>query len=105
MDALVVPTDPSEPVRVINLNAGNDQLKNLQREVGGLIDIVEYTECDLVINDEGRINGSHVRVTHFVLNDSTMAKVGRLGGSGHLRRCRDHRRPRPEGDQTASVGR
>lgn len=77
MDALVVPTDPSEPVRVINLNAGNDQLKNLQREVGGLIDIVEYTECDLVINDEGRINGSHVRVTHFVLNDSTMAKVGR----------------------------
>jgi hypothetical protein len=41
MDALVVPTDPSEPVRVINLNAGNDQLKNLQREVGGLIDIVE----------------------------------------------------------------
>jgi hypothetical protein len=79
MDALVVPADPEEPLRVIDLNAGNDQLKNLQREVGGLIDIVEHKECDLVINDEGRINGSpvNVRVTHFVLNDSIMAKEGR----------------------------
>jgi Domain of unknown function (DUF3846) len=64
---------------VIDLNAGGDQLSNLQREVGGLIDIVEHKECDLVINDEGRINGSpvNVRVTHFVLNDSAIAKEGR----------------------------
>jgi Domain of unknown function (DUF3846) len=107
MDALVVPTDPSEPVRVINLNAGNDQL-NLQREVGGLIDIVEYTECDLVIKDEGRINGSpvNVRVTHFVLNDSTMAKVGRAWeGAVIYGDVVITGGPDREGDQTASVGR
>jgi hypothetical protein len=79
MDALVVPADPKEPVRVIDLNAGRDQVKNLQKEVGGVFDIVGHRECDLVINDEGRINGSHVnvRISHFVLNDSTMAKEGR----------------------------
>jgi primosomal replication protein N len=35
--------------------------------------------CDLVINEEGRINGSpvNVRVTHFVLHHSTMPKEGR----------------------------
>jgi hypothetical protein len=79
MDALVVPADPKEPVRVIDLNAGGDQLKNLQREVDGLIDMVGHRECDLVINDEGRINGSpvNVRVTHWILQDSTMAKEGR----------------------------
>jgi hypothetical protein len=79
MDALVVPADPQEPVRVIDLNAGGDQVKNLQKEVGGVFDIVGHRECDLVINDEGRINGSpvNVRISHFVLNDSTMAKEGR----------------------------
>jgi hypothetical protein len=58
MDALVVPADPNEPLAVIDLNAGNDQVKNLHREVGGLIDIVSHREADSVINDEGRINGS-----------------------------------------------
>jgi Domain of unknown function (DUF3846) len=79
MDALVVPADPQEPVRVIDLDAGGDQVKNLQKEVGGVFDIVGHRECDLVINDEGRINGSpvNVRISHFVLNDSTMAKEGR----------------------------
>ena len=79
MDAPVVPADPQQPVRVIDLNAGGDQLKNLQREVGGLIDIVGHKECDLVINDEGRINDSavNVRVTHWILQDSTMAKEAR----------------------------
>jgi hypothetical protein len=64
---------------VIELNAGNDQLKNLQREVGGLIDIVAHREADIVINDEGRINGSlvNVRISHWVLHDSAMAKEGR----------------------------
>lgn len=68
-------------MRIIDLNAGGDQLKNLQREVGGLIDFVGHRECDIVINDEGRINGSpvNVRITHFVLNDSTLAKEGRAG--------------------------
>ena len=60
MDALVVPADPQEPVRVIDLDADGDQLKNLPREVGGLIDIVAHREADIVINDEGRINGSPV---------------------------------------------
>jgi Domain of unknown function (DUF3846) len=79
LDALVVPADPQEPVRVIDLDAGSDQVKNLQKEVGGVFDIVGHRECDLVINDVGRIDGSpvNVRVTHFVLNDSTMAKEGR----------------------------
>jgi hypothetical protein len=79
MDALVVPADPREPVRVIDLDAGGDQVKNLQSELGGVFDIVGHKECDLVINDEGRIDGSpeNVRVTHWILQDSTMAKEGR----------------------------
>ena len=79
MDALVVPADPQQPVRVINLGAGGDQVNNLQKEVGGVFDIVAHRECDLVINDECRINGSpvNVRISHFVLNDSTMVKEGR----------------------------
>ena len=46
---------------------------------GGPIDIVGHRECDLVINDEGRINGSPVnlRITHWILNDSMLAKEGR----------------------------
>lgn len=78
MDAVAVPADPQQPVRVIDLHAG-DEVTNLQRGVGGVFDIVGHRECDLVINDEGRINGSpvNVRVTHWVLQDSTMAKEGR----------------------------
>jgi hypothetical protein len=60
MNALVIPADPQEPVRMIDLDAGSDQVKNLQKEVGGVLDIVGHMECDLVINDEGRINGSPV---------------------------------------------
>jgi hypothetical protein len=51
MDAVVVPADPRERVRVIDLDAGGDQVKNLQREVRGVFDIVGQRECDLVIND------------------------------------------------------
>jgi len=81
MDALVVPAHPTEHVRVIDLNAGGDQLTDLQREVGGLIDIVAHKEADIVVNDEGRINDSpvNVRITHWVLNDSAMAREGGAG--------------------------
>src|SRR5687767_10449999 len=79
MDALVVPADPQEPVRVIDLHAAGDEVKNLQREVGGVFDIVGHRECDLVINDTGRIDRSpvNVRISHWVLNDSALAKQGR----------------------------
>jgi hypothetical protein len=65
------PADPQEPVRVIDLHAGGDELTNLQKEVAGFIDIVAHKEADIVINDEGRINGSpvNVRVTHWILQD------------------------------------
>jgi hypothetical protein len=55
---------------VVGLNAGKRSLDNLQ--VSGLIDIVAYRECGIVINDEGRINESpvNVRVSHWVLRDS-----------------------------------
>jgi hypothetical protein len=58
-------------VRVIDLHAGGDELTNLQKEVAGFIDIVAHKEADIVINDEGRINGSpvNVRVTHWILQD------------------------------------
>jgi hypothetical protein len=68
-------------VRVIDLHAGGDELTNLQKEVAGFIDIVAHVagfidivahkEADIVINDEGRINGSpvNVRVTHWILQD------------------------------------
>jgi hypothetical protein len=80
MDALVVPADPNEPVRVIELHADGDEVKNLQTEVGGVFDIVGHRECDLVINDTGRIDGSavNVRISHWVLRDSTLAKEGRV---------------------------
>jgi hypothetical protein len=72
------PADRQQPVRVIDLHTG-DEVANLQREVGGVFDIVGHRECDLVINDFGRINGSpvNVRVTHWVLNSSELAKAGR----------------------------
>jgi hypothetical protein len=72
-------TTPREPPYVIDLNAGGDQVKNLQREVSGVFDVVGHRECDLVINDESRTNGSpvNVRVSHWVLNDSLMAREGR----------------------------
>jgi Domain of unknown function (DUF3846) len=81
MDALVVPADPKEPVRVLDLNAGDGSLDNLQKAVGGLVDCVAHREGDLWINDEGRINGSpvNVRVSHWVLNESAMAQEGRVG--------------------------
>jgi hypothetical protein len=81
MNALVVPADPQEPVRVIDLNSGNGSLANLQQAVGGLVDVQAHAEGDLWLNDEGRINDSpvNVRVTHWVLNDSAMAREGRVG--------------------------
>ena len=80
MDALVIPADPKEPVRVIDLHAGDDEVGNLQREVGGVFDVVAHRECDFWINDEGRINDSpvYVRASHWVLRESAMAKEGRV---------------------------
>jgi Domain of unknown function (DUF3846) len=80
MDALVVPADPKDPTRY--RSPGRDQVKNLQKEVGGVFDILGHRKCDLVINDEGRINGSpvSVRVTHWVLQDSTIAMEGHVPG-------------------------
>lgn len=81
MEALVVPADPREPVRVIDLDQSGDRLANLQKEVGGWVDAVAHREGDLWINDEGRINGSpvNVRITYWELNDSALAKEGRAG--------------------------
>jgi hypothetical protein len=80
MDALVIPADPKEPVRVIDLHAGEDEVGNLQREVGGVFDVVAHWKCDFWINDEGRINDSpvNVRASHWVLRESAMAKEGRV---------------------------
>ena len=66
---------------MIDLHAGDDEVRNLQSEVGGVFDVVAHRECDLWINDEGRINGSpvNVRVSHWVLNASEKAKEGRVG--------------------------
>jgi hypothetical protein len=81
MDALVVPADPTEPVRVIDLDSGAGQLDNLQKAVGGFVEVQANSERDLWIHDEGRINDSpvNVRASHWVLNDSQMAKEGRAG--------------------------
>jgi hypothetical protein len=81
MNALIVPADPQERVRVVDLNSGDGSLANLQHAVGGLVDVVAHREGDIWINDEGRINDSpvNVRVTHWVLNDSAMAKEGQVG--------------------------
>jgi hypothetical protein len=53
--------------------------RTCRKKWGVVFDIVGHNECDVVINDTGRIDGSpvNVRISHFVLNDSTMAKEGR----------------------------
>jgi hypothetical protein len=57
MDALVVPADPKEPVRLIGLHAGGDESRT-SKGGWGVFDIVGHRECDLVINDTGGIDGS-----------------------------------------------
>jgi hypothetical protein len=44
MNALVVPADPQESVRIIDLNSGDGSLSNLQHAVGGLVDVVAHRE-------------------------------------------------------------
>jgi hypothetical protein len=75
MAALLVPADPRQPVRVIDIDAGGDQLRNLQHSLGGLIDVVTQKEVDIIIN------GSlvNVRASHWVLNDSQMTQEGSAG--------------------------
>ena len=102
MDALVIPADPKEPVRVIDLHAGDDEVGNLQREVGGVFDVVAHRECDFWINDEGRINDSpvNVRASHWVLRESAMAKEGRVweGAILYWGLCRHRPAPRRRGN-------
>jgi Domain of unknown function (DUF3846) len=81
MDALVIPADPTEPVRVIDLDSGDGALANLQQAVGGFVEVQAHTEGDIWLNDEGSINGSpvNVRASHWVLNDSAMSGEGGVG--------------------------
>jgi hypothetical protein len=61
---------------VIDLDAGDGSLANLQQAVAGFVEVQAHTEGDIWLNDEGRINGLplNVRATHWVLRDSSMAK-------------------------------
>jgi hypothetical protein len=81
MDALVIPADPAEQVRLIDLDAGDGSLANLQKAVGGFVEVQAHSEGDIWLNDEGRINDSRVniRASHWVLNDSAMSREGRVG--------------------------
>ena len=82
MDALVVPADPQQPVRVIDLDAGDGSLANLQKAVGdGFVDVSRHREADIWVHDEGRLIDLpvNVRATHWALNDSALAKEGAVG--------------------------
>lgn len=81
MRALVVPADPSQPVREIDLNAGEGSLRNLQQAVGGYVDVQAHAEGDIWVHDEGRIIDLpvNVRVSHWVLNESEASKQGTVG--------------------------
>ena len=59
-----------------------------------MIDIVSHRVADIVINDEGRINGSpvNVRISHWVLHDSAMAKE-----AGNIRQTGRNHHPRVGG--------
>ena len=83
MKGLVIPADVDEPVRVIDLNAGEGQLTNLQREVGGWVDVQRHAECDVWCNDEGRLIDLPInpRVNHWSLNESQRAREGTVGES------------------------
>jgi hypothetical protein len=80
LPALVVPADPDEPTRRIDLNDG-DHVTILRREVGGPFDVQAHAEAELWLHDEGRIIGLpiNVRVNHWTLNESTRAKEGTIG--------------------------
>lgn len=78
MKGLVIPADVTQPVRVIDLNAGDGSLANLQREVGGYVDVQAHDVGDIWVNDEGRLIDLPVnpRINHWLLNESDWAKQG-----------------------------
>ncbi|MCK9894696.1 DUF3846 domain-containing protein [Frankia sp. AgB32] len=80
-NALHIPADVDMPVRVIDLDAGLGELRNLQAAVGGLVDVQAHSEGDLWCSDSGRVDGLavNVRVNVWMLNDSAAAKMGRVG--------------------------
>lgn len=78
MKGLVIPADVNEPVRVIDLNAGDGSLANLQREVGGYVDVQAHDVGDIWLNDEGRLIDLPVnpRINYWLLHESDWAKQG-----------------------------
>lgn len=81
MKGLVIPADVTKPVYVIDLNAGDGSLANLQHEVGGYVDVQAHDVGDIWINDEGRLIDAPVnpRINHWLLNESDWAKRGIVG--------------------------
>jgi hypothetical protein len=75
MPALLVPADPSQPVKVIDLKAGGSHLDVLQEAIGGTIAVQEHVEGDIWLHDEGRIINLpiNVRVNHWMINTSHLA--------------------------------
>jgi hypothetical protein len=86
MKAIVVPADPTQPTRIVDLNQGDEaprqqQVTNLQREVGGHFDAQSHPEADLWFHDEGRLLDMpiNVRVAHWQLNDARRGQTGLIG--------------------------
>lgn len=80
MKGLVIPADVDQPVRVIDLAAGDGSLANLQREVGGYVEAQAHREGDIWLHDEGRLIDLPVnpRINHWMLKDSQRAKAGQV---------------------------
>jgi hypothetical protein len=78
MKGLVIPADVTQPVRVIDLHSGDGSLTNLQRDVGGYVDVQAHDVGDIWVNDEGRLIDLPVnpRVNYWLLNESDWAKQG-----------------------------
>jgi hypothetical protein len=84
MKGLVIPADVDEPVRVIDLNAGDGSLSNLQREVGGFVEVQAHREGDIWLNDEGRLINAPVnpRINHWLLRESEMSREHEISERG-----------------------
>jgi hypothetical protein len=79
--ALLIPADPTQPAKVIDLDSGPGELRNLQAAVGGLVEVQAHPEGDLWCNDSGRLDGLpiNVRVSRWLIAQSTASQEGRFG--------------------------
>jgi hypothetical protein len=80
---LFVPADPDIPIRILTLPNPEAGFDILQQAVGGNFEVQAHDEGDIWLNDEGRLLDLpiNVRINHWMLNDSALAREHQVGES------------------------